>query len=246
MSTRLNQILAVEKTVKPRVYSQISELHNVVQKPTLFDGFNRTYQPIDSDGEAYPPESQRVQFVAKEVLDSVVKLMSEAFTLAARKDWTNTKASGNIVVDGKILVADVPATYLLYMEKQLTDLHTMVKSLPLLDPAIAWLFDPNSGLYRSDEIKTHKTKKIEKALVLFPATPEHPAQVKTTTEDVLTGHWNQVKLSGAMPKRDRNGIVERIEMLINAVKVAREQANIMEEVPSPEIAKPLFNYIFGD
>jgi len=38
-------------------------------------------------------------------------------------------------------VGHVPATYLLFLEKQLTDLHTLVSKLPVLDASETWVFD---------------------------------------------------------------------------------------------------------
>ena len=37
-------------------------------------------------------------------------------------------------------------TYLLFLEKQLTDLHTFVKKLPVLDAAESWVQRPVDGL----------------------------------------------------------------------------------------------------
>jgi len=48
------------------------------------------------------------------------------------------------------LLADVPVTYLLFLEKQLTDLRTFVDKLPVLDPSVVWLQDPSSGDWRSE------------------------------------------------------------------------------------------------
>ena len=41
---KLNQIIAIEKGIKSRVYGDLTELNKAIQKPDLFNGFQKTYQ----------------------------------------------------------------------------------------------------------------------------------------------------------------------------------------------------------
>lgn len=241
---KLNQIIAIEKGIKSRVYSYVGELHKVLQKPALFNGLSKTYQPKDEDGEQLPAEKQRVQFVVDDVLREVERSMTEHMDVTARKDWSNCIAVSDVIVDGNVLIHLVPVTYLLFLEKQLTDLRTVAGSLPILDEAENWTKDVNSGLFKADETKTHRTKKLQRPIVLYNATPEHPAQTQLITEDVLAGYWTQVKQSGAMPKPEREQLVERIEKLLQAVKQARENANSVEETETPKVGAAVFGYLF--
>jgi hypothetical protein len=226
--TKLNQIIAIEKGIKSRSVSEVSELYKTVQKPALFDGFNKAYSPLKDDDEHHPPQSQRVQFNGVEVLRQVANQLTELFDVTATKDFANCHAIADVTVDGEVLLSKAPATYLLFLEKQLTDLHTFVGKLPVLDPAEEWKLDPNSNLYKTPPSKTVKTKKVQKPIVLYPATVEHPAQTQLITEDVTVGNWEQVKLSGALPEPRRKALLSRIEKLQKAVKFAREQANDTE------------------
>ncbi len=240
---KLNQIIAVEKGIKARAHSEMSELYKAIQKPELFNGFSKTYQKKDEDGEDLPPEKKRVQFVASEVLRSAERAVSELMDVTARKDWTNCVATADVVIDGKTIVAAAPVSYLLFLEKQLTDLRTFSATIPILDESDNWTKDVNSGLYKADETKTHRTKKIQKPIVLYQATPEHPAQTQMITEDVIAGFWTQVKQSGAMPKPERQALGERIEKLLRAVKEAREAANIHDESVTPNVGAAVFGYL---
>ena len=65
-----------------------------------------------------------------------------------------------MVVDGKVLLSQVPATYLLFIEKQLVDLHTFIKKLPVLDPSETWAFDPSADCWATEPVQTVKTKKF--------------------------------------------------------------------------------------
>lgn len=243
---RLNQVLAVEKGVKARVFGEISEMHKLNKKPGLFNGFNKTYRAKDDDdSEKLPPEKQRVQFTVDGVLRRSAGLLTELMDSSARRDWTNCSARADVKLpDGTVLLPKVPATFLLFLEKQLTDLHTFVTELPVLDEAEVWDKDENSGLFRTDPVSTHRTKKLKRALVLYPATPEHPAQTALETEDVIVGFWDSVKYSGAMPKPEKEKLAHRIETLLRVVKEAREEANSIDESKeTPKIGEALFGYL---
>lgn len=243
---KLNQIIAVEKGIKARVYGEITDLNKAIQKPELFNGFSKTYKKKDEDGEDLPPEKKRVQFSTVEIFRSVERLSSELMEVTARKDWTNCEAKGDVMVDGKTIVVGAPVSFLLFMEKQLTDLRTFVGNVPVLDEAEAWSMDINSGLYKTEPTSTHRTKKIAKPIVLYPATPEHPAQTQMVAEDVIAGFWQQEKHSGAMPKPEKEAIAERVEKLLRAVKEAREAANVHDEVWTPNVGIAVFGYIFDE
>ncbi len=243
---KLNQIIAIEKGVKSRVYGEITEIYKAVQKPALFNGFAKTYLKKDEDGEDLPPERQRVQYVVKDILNAVSRLSTEIVTVTARKDWTNCVAKGSVEVDGAVLIKDAPVPFLLFLEKQLTDLRTFVTALPMLDEAEAWTHDQNSSLYKTDAISTHRTKKLQKPIVLYDATDKHPAQTQLIVEDIIVGFWSTVKQSGAMPKPDKQALLSRVEKLLKAVKVAREAANMQDEIETPDIGTAVFAYLLEE
>jgi hypothetical protein len=241
---KLNQILAIEKGTKSRIYGAITTMHHTVQKPVLLNGFSKTYQKKDEDGDDYPPETQRVQVKASDMLRQAGKLLSELFDVTSTKDWANTEAKADLVVDGETLLTGAPATFLLFVEKQLSDLQTFVNKLPVLDPAEDWSYDESADLYKAAPSQTSRTKKVQKAIVLYPATEKHPAQTQLISEDVVVGTWHTVKHSGALPAPRKQELLDRIERLMNAVKFAREQAN-STEAPRQELGRKIFDYLLS-
>src|SRR5690242_8560261 len=197
--TRLNQIVAVEKGIKSRSFQELTEAHHALQKTGLLAGIARTYRPKDEEGEQLPPESTRVQAKAEDVIRKTVEVLTRLFDVTATKDWTNCRAKADVVVDGKVLLEQVPATYLLFLEKQLVDIHTFVKKLPVLDAAETWTFDPSADYWATEPMQTIKTKKIPRNHVKAEATEKHPAQVEVYYEDVVVGTWRTTKFSGALP-----------------------------------------------
>ena len=239
---KLNQIIAIEKGVKSRSYSEIGELHKANQKADLFNGFSKTYQKKDEAGEELPPERKKVQFTVANTLKALEKTSSDLYEVTARKDWTNSSAVANVVVDEKPILVDVPVTYLLFLEKQLTDLRTFVDNLPVLDEAETWKKD-SSGLYKSEAVSTHRTKQVQKPIVLYNATEQHPAQTQLITEDIIAGHWIMEKHSGAIPAPEKQHLTEKVDKLLLAVKEAREAANNIDEIASPDVGAAIFNYL---
>lgn len=241
---KLNQILAVEKGVKARAYAAVTELDKHIQKDALTSGISRTYRKKDDDGEDLPAERSLVQISVAEVLEEVQKAYTDAWNVTATKEWANQTAAADIVVDGTPVLTGVPVTYLLFLEKQLTDLRTLVGRLPILDPAEKWSWDNNAGAYAAEPHETHRTKKVPKVLVKYPATPEHPAQVETYAEDVIVGFWETIKFSGAMPAARKTELLERIDGTVQAVKTAREAANDAV-VTNQSVAQPLLDHLFA-
>lgn len=242
---RLNQVLAIESDLKKRVYSELTELDKACRKAELLNGFISTYEPLAEDGERFPPEEKRVQYNAREVLQTIHKSLSELFDTEATKDFANCETKADIVVDGNKLMVDVPTTFLLFLEKQLKDLGTMVERIVELDTAESWRNDENDrGVHVSAPSKRHRTKKVQKGIVLYPATEEHPAQTQLITDDQIVGYVTTVKRSGAIPRELKRNLLRRIEKLTNAVKSAREEANTREVVRRD--ASPLLDYVFAE
>lgn len=241
---KLNQIIAVEAGIRARALEDITKvLRNL--KPEIFNGVTRVYAKKDDADEDLPGESKRVQITCTEVLSGLARQMTELLDVTQRKDWTNCIAKASVTVEGKEIVKDAPVGFLLWLEKQLQNIDTILDHLPILDEGEDWGEKDTSGLYRAAPIKTHRSKKVAKVLTLAQATDKHPAQAQVIQEDIVAGIWHTTKISGAMPKPEKTALKGRITKLIRAVKEAREMANMQEEISCPKMANPLFNYLLG-
>lgn len=241
---KLNQVIAIEKGTKSRSLQELTEAHQTLQKPALLAGIARTYRPKDEEGEQFPPESTRVQIKAEDIIRKTTDELTKLFDVVATKDWANCTAKADIVVNGVTLLSQVPATYLLFLEKQLVDLHTFIKKLPILDASELWTFDPSADSWATEPIQTTKTKKIPRNHVKAEATEKHPAQVEVYYEDVLVGNWRTIKFSGSLPAQRVNELLTRVEVLQEAVKFAREEANSLE-VSEQKVGAKILNYLFN-
>lgn len=241
---KLNQVIAIEKGVKAKAHQELTEAHQQLQKPSLLAGISRTYRPKDEEGEQLPPESTKVQLKADDAIRRTMDTLIELFDVTATKEWANCEARADVVVDGNVLAAQVPVTYLLFLEKQLVDMHTFVKKLPVLDASESWSFDAGADCWATEPVQTAKTKKIPRNHVKAEATEKHPAQVEVYYEDVVVGTWRTVKFSGALPAKRVNELLARVEKLQQAVKFAREEAN-NGKCEDKKIGRAVLGYLFG-
>ncbi|MCK9558039.1 MAG: hypothetical protein M0R50_08385 [Candidatus Cloacimonetes bacterium] len=243
---KLHQIIALAKGKKARAISGLTELHKLHQKTALLDGIARTYRPIkDDDAEKLPSESKKVQLRVSESIEKAKVILTDVIDIVATQDVANTEAFADVVVDGNIVIEHVPATHLLFLEKQLVDLHTFVSKLPTLDPSESWHHDDATDCYANESAETIRTKKIPRNNVKYDATDKHPAQVETWMEDVAVGYWSTTKFSGGILDSDRRAILARIIKLQEAVQTARGEANSID-VKNISIAKKFLSYVFDN
>lgn len=242
--TKLNQIIAIEKGVKSKAGRDFTDLHRDVTKTALLNGISRTYQPKDDEGDTLPSESTLVQVKAEDILTKVSESLTNLFDVTLTKEIANAEATANVIVGSKVVIPDAPVTYLLFLEKQLTDIHTFVTKLPVLDPAESWTKDASSNTFATGVTQTVRTKKVPKNWVKAEATDKHPAQVEIFHEDVIVGTWSTKKFSGALPAERVQELTSRVEALQTAVKFAREEAN-SKEITDSYIGSQVFDYLFG-
>lgn len=245
MSTvALNKLIAIESGVKTGAKRKETDLYHRLQKTALLNGITRTYQPKDEDGDKLPSETTLVQVKTEEVLKELSAELTRLFDVTLTKEVGNSQAKADVVVDGKMLLKQVPVTYLLFLEKQLVDINTFVSKLPTLDPASEWNYDDNNDVWLTAPVQTVRTKKVPRNWVKAEATEKHPAQVEIFHEDVIVGTWTKIDSSGAIPAKRKTELLSRVEKLITAVKFAREEANSLT-VEDQHAGEKVFNHLFS-
>jgi len=241
---KLCQIIAIISSRKSTVQKEVTELHHKAAKEALLTGISRTYTPKDESGEKQPPENKSVQLKAMDAVQSASRAWTSLFDVVATQDFANCQAKADVKVGDLPLVKDCPVTHLLFLEKQLQDIHTFIEKLPTLDPAQNWVYDENKGCFRTEPVEQLRTQKVQEPLVLYHATKEHPAQTQVVSKDVVAGTWTTTHFSGAIPADRKLEMLERVVKVQEAVKFAREQANQID-VQDKSIGKEIFDFILG-
>lgn len=237
---RLSQVLALESQAKAKNHKVISELYKLVQKGDLFVGYNKVFLPKDEESDKLEPESKPVTNDSRKLMAAVFESMSEYM------DVTLTKDVANSVTEGVMKVGDVeyklPLTFIVWLEKRLTEVKTFVENLPVLDETKSWRYDETRNIYVTDKTRTARNKKKKVPLVLYGATDKHPAQVQMIDEDIFQGNWEVEYVSTAIPRQRKEQMVSRVEYLLTQTKLAREEAN-SARAEEKAFANVLFNFI---
>jgi len=242
---KLHQVLAIESNVRSQAQKDLTAAHHGLQKGDLLFGLSKSYKPLNEDGEKLPSEEKILQVKTPDVLRETSDILTKLYDVVAARDFANCSATADVVLDdGNIILKNAPATFLLWLEKKLDDLHTFVSKLPILPADTDWDFDPNQNCFKSKVIETTRTQKIPYPLVLAQATDKHPAQVVEKTRDEIVGTYSTIKYSGAMKAKDVAQMKERVEQLQKAVKFAREKANTVD-APKKEVGKNILEFVFG-
>ena len=242
--SKLNQVIAISQSKKSQAKSDMEKAYHVLQKPELFQGLERQYKPKEDDGETLPAESKKVQLRAKKVIQSIRSSWENMFDVVLTNDTGNAEAKSDVVVNGQTILENVPVTTLIFLEKQLQDLNTLVNKIPITSSSVSWNYDDNASVFRSETVSTHRTKKIEEPVVLYDATDKHPAQTALVKKDVVVGYWDTTQLSSEMSQAEVETLRDRVRDLKEAVVKARESANSLEVNDRKEGEKVL-DYIFS-
>lgn len=243
--SKLNQVVAVEKSAKTAAHVEETEFYQRLSKRELFQGMEKSYAPNDDGGEQMPTESKKVQYTVTDGLAGIQPSIKRLFSVVFEKENANTQAKADVVVDGQVILKDAPVTYLLFLQKQLENLRNIVGKLPTLPADEDWTADAVGGLWKSAPRKAARTKKVNRPLVLAAATDKHPAQVQMTTEDVQVGFYTTTHYSGEASPKWVKETLGKIAQLSQAVQYARESANSIQVVESKGVTDAVLTFIFA-
>ncbi len=242
---RMNQVIAISNGEKSRKQKVLSKVYHELLQSTLFEGISKRYNPLDEEGERLPDEDKKVQLTVQQAVKEATEVLENMFNIVAMLDMGNCLAKANVIIDDIVLLQDIPATHLIFLEKQLVDIETFINTFPILDPAEDWEWSDKVACYASKPRASHRTKKVQDVLIKYAATKEFPAQTELITKDIITGYWTTIKFSGNMKKTDKDALLEKVRKLSKAVKIAREEAN-NNNVTTSDFGTKILNYIFGN
>jgi len=247
--SKLHELLAIENDTRAQAEATRKDLENTFDKK----GHHFTKKVVtfksNSDGVPDKVESQlNLQTTVASELKWISEKIGKAIDTGHQVDVANTTAKADVTLDsGDVLLKDLPATSLLRLEHRLTEVRSLVHSIPTLDPAKGFEPDPKEGegIYRARNDERQRTEKQFSFQVMVPATDKHPAQVKELMLDkpigtILTQEW-----SSLITVSDKGRMLDRIEELLRAVKKARARANDMKiDDAKDKIGAKVLDYVF--
>ncbi|HLD91457.1 MAG TPA: hypothetical protein VI911_10700 [Patescibacteria group bacterium] len=248
---QLHELIAVEGDAKNTAVKILAETqHTFATKKDHFVGSAKTYNPFN-DADRDRPEAEVKPIVTtvgaklKYTMPYIVKHMD----IILQKERTNAVAKANLLVDdgsGKDveIAKDLPVTALVQYEKILTSLRGVLENIPTLDPLHKWKKDEQEGIYKTEEFKRVRTRKMQKPITLAEATDKHPAQAQLITTDEPVGEFKEVLTAGSLSPLEKSQMLARCDTLIEGVKRARSRAN-KTETDTSKIGQTLINLIIN-
>lgn len=242
----LHQLLPVETNLQGLSKKVMEEAVGTFGKRERFTGIVKTLKMFDDarKGEE-ATEVQDITTTVDEKLAYVEEAVARYWDAFLQKESTNQEASADLIVEGKVLASNVPATALLGFETKLKELRAMYEAIPTLAPGIKWESTDVPGVFSNpheeERMKTEKTIQFKE---VSKATDKHPAQVEKWTADVPVGKYVTTTTSSAMPVSRKSELLARIDKLIQAVMAARMAAN-STEIVNVAIGSALIDFIHG-
>ena len=247
----LYELLAVEQEKKANAERARTQLLEVFRSNQAhFTGMRRTFKPFAVDegqlgGERLEAETHIARTVIEE-LQGTLGLIGESYDVNLQIDEANTRARADLVVGDEVLATDVPATFLLQLEKRLRQVRILLKEIPTFDPVRIWHPDPSADrpqVLRADPVVTVRKQRVRKYNVMVEATKEHPAQVDVVEVDEPVGEIRSYDWTGMISPGKKGALLQSIDALIEATKTARARANSTEVDPQRKIAERIFGHL---
>ena len=244
---RLHELLAVEKDMENVSRKLMEESKRTLGKENLFSGSLRELKMFD-EAESFNNtiEKQELTTTVSENIEYLIEPIAAYWDVVLQKDLTNQKAVADIVVDGVTIALDMPATFLLGMEKKLVEFRTLLGSIHTLAPGVNWIPDASNAkadvFVSAETEKAFKTAKDIEFRTAAPATDKHPAQVMQINVTNNVGQFETKKWSGLLSPVDKANKIARLDKLLAAVKKARQRANNVVIVES-NVGKDMLQYV---
>jgi hypothetical protein len=246
---KLYEQLAVDNDLSGKAKKIMEETINTFSKKhNLFEGFTKRLsyfedgrqdesRVLDEDVELSDTVKDKLNYMSKSVINHLDSL--------GAKDKSNQVANADVVVNGEIIFKNLPATLLLSMEKKIVEIRRVFEAIPTIAPGVAWEVAGEIGedvykLSKMEETLKTETKVIFKSVA--KATDKHPEQIAQVSETNNIGVYKKQKFSGMLRPSEKSEMLQRIDILMGAVKKARQRANSVE-IAECNIGRVLFDFI---
>jgi hypothetical protein len=243
---KLHELLAVEADLRATKDNAKSEAVNVfASHPDSFCGYIRDTQMFDDDrSDENIVDKKNVQFTVNEFLEATSKHLIKYWDLRLQKEHANQEAQSDVIIDGVVVYASLPVTFLLNMEEELKQLRRVYEAAPVLQGTLDWKQSDLLGkdIWRAEDNTKHKTEKSIKHRVLTEATQYFPAQIEKWSENKNVANTKITQFSGNISTTAKLVKLGKIDKLITAFKQARQRANCQETNPCT-IGSGIFEYI---
>ena len=252
MTTKLHELLAVDKTRSTAASKLLDETLNKFKKEQFFSGHIKTLRmladsPENAAIEAASRDEKSLPTTVVETLSYALDFWAKAEDVTYAKNMTNQYANADLLFRGNVLVEHVPVDELLGLETRLETLRRVLDAIPTLDASKEWAAASTGreGEYVAtlNEV-TSKTEKVMTAVVLYDATDKHPAQIEKVSADKVVGTFSRKLISGAATTKQKADAIAIVDELLVEAKQARQRANSVDAT-TDKIGKTITDLILS-
>lgn len=248
--TKIHELIPVENDRVAAANALVDEaIVTFSKKADHFIGHIRTVEMYDETRQTEnTTEVKELVETVDSKLNHVWNALVKAIDVTVTKENSNTSpdARADVIIDGAVIMAGIPATALLALERKTGQLLGLYQAIPTLDPAYAWEADASAALPGVMKTKLpqegQKTEKVPGFQVMYEATDKHPAQIREYTIDKNVAKVRVSRNSGMVSPATKALWLARISALHTAVKQARQRANLAD-VLDLNVAKAIHEYI---
>ena len=225
---KLHEILAVEGSREQESRTRMGKVQRLFGNPAAFIGEITTTQMFDAAAPKPPDERRSFSTSVMRELRGMLSLSAAHYEVMFLKEASNQSARSDLVVDGEVLMTEMPVTFLLGLEKRLRSMREVFAAIPIADPSVDWVAAPEMGpdlIQAQHPVVQSKTQAEFVHKVLYEATDNHPAQIEKWTAQVPVGRITRKVWSGLWPQARKNALLKRMDALIEGALTARQRAN---------------------
>ncbi len=122
-------------------------------------------------------------------------------------------AKADVVVDGVLVLSNVPVDTLIDGAKDLIRLRELFKKAPTVDASFKWEAGEIPHTLKRGPVETYRKEKKIRAQIMTPATDKHPAVFKEINEDIIVGSWYAVYTSGMLTAQQKHALLTEVDKL---------------------------------
>lgn len=250
MTTELHELLAVEGMLDKQAKKLVLSSKKQLDKENLFMGQTRKLEMFDDqDSRLNTTESMKLETTVDKNLGYALGSVIKYWDAVIQKDSANQEAKADVVIDGKVILKDIPATTLLGLENKIAELRSLFEAIPTLPTGINWERNEadEPGIFRTrEDVKQAKTENDVGFRVLYEATKEHPAQIEKFKVVNTIGMYSTSRVCGMYTAYNKAKRLEKIDIVLRGIKKARQRANTVKVNIEKRIGKDLIDFIMED
>lgn len=236
---KLHEGLAIHKDRSAVVKKVLDEARAVFKAGAHFAGFVKKTEFFDEANARFNQiEEKQVDETVPSKLDYVNGHMRALLDLDFQIERANTSAVADLVLEDQVVATGVPVGFLLTLENKFKEYRAVIEMIPTQAPGIKWEVDTAQ---RSDgtifkaarDVITFITKKLPVYQVVVQATPEHPAQVKESHDDVRIAKVTTTPYTATISPAQKSDMLARVDMIVAAAKRAQPLLNYIVHGANP-------------